>query len=273
MAGMTATQRPGFRGDAASMARRLSRPAVVAGLLGGLAMIVVMILVMGAAGMGYATPLNIGMAAFVFTITPPLSMLPTLMGLMGIHLPPSAAGPLMAAAHSGHIGPAMVKSLGAMLLGMHLPAATVGQMGALMSGTATNSTVHSLMSVMSPRARAAVMSAMPVSAGQVVVGTILHFAFAAFLGVAFAAVIGAAAWAGMPGMRSAGAIAAAGVIGGAIVYVIMRWGLLPAINPLMAFVPQLAFFLAHLLFGLVVGIVLAVAFRRPGVARALPASR
>jgi len=61
-------------------------------LLGGLAMIVVMILVMGAAGMGYATPLNLGMAAFVFTITPPTSMLPTLMGLMGIHLPPSAAG-------------------------------------------------------------------------------------------------------------------------------------------------------------------------------------
>ena len=53
----------------------------------------------------------------------------------------------------------------------------------------------------------------------------------------------------------------------------MRWGLLPADNPLMAFVPQIAFFLAHLLFGLVVGIVLAVAFRRPGVAGALPASR
>jgi len=41
----------------------------------------------------------------------------------------------------------------------------------------------------------------------------------------------------------------------------------------MAFVPQIAFFLAHLLFGLVAGIVLAMAFRRPAVARALPASR
>ena len=154
-----------------------------------------------------------------------------------------------------------------------VPAATVSQMGALMSGTATNSTVHSLMSMMSPQARAAVMRAMPVSAGQVAVGTILHFAFAAFLGVAFAAVIGAAAWARVPGMRSPGGIVAAGVIGGAIVYVITRWGLLPAANPLMAFVPQIAFFLAHLLFGLVVGIVLALAFRRPGVARALSASR
>src|SRR6516165_6531645 len=153
MQATTYRQRPGSRGDAAMMARRLLGPAVLAGLLGGLAMIVVMILVMGAAGMGYATPLNIGTAAFVFTITPPLSMLPAVMGLMGIHL----------------------------------PAAAVSQMGALMSGTATNSTVHSLMSMMSPQARAAVMRAMPVSAGQVAVGTILHFAFAAFLGVAFAA--------------------------------------------------------------------------------------
>jgi hypothetical protein len=260
---MTYQGRPGFRANAGAMARRWFGPALLAGLLGGLAMIVVMILVMGAAGMGYATPLNLGMAAFVSTITPPMSMLPTLMGLMGIHLPPSAAGPLMAAVHSGHISPAMMHTLGAMLTGMHVPAATVSQMGLLMSGQATNSTLAGLMTGMSPSARAAVMSAMPVSAGQVAVGTILHFAFAAFLGVAFAAVIGAAAWAKVPGMRSSGGIVTAGVIGGAIVYVIMRWGLLPRVNPLMAFVPQLAFFFAHLLFGLTVGIVLAIAFRRP----------
>lgn len=54
------------------------------------------------------------------------------------------------------------------------------------------------------------MRAMPVSAGQVAVGTILHFAFATFLGVAFAAVIGAATWARMPGMRSPGGIVAPG---------------------------------------------------------------
>ena len=41
----------------------------------------------------------------------------------------------------------------------------------------------------------------------------------------------------------------------------------------MAFVPQGAFFLAHLLFGLVAGIVPAITFRRPTVAGALPASR
>jgi hypothetical protein len=269
----TYTGKPGYRGDAAAMARRLFGPAVLAGLLGGLAMIMVMILVMGTAGMGYATPLNIGMAAFVFTITPPISMLPRLMGLMGIHPPASAAGMLMGAVRSGHISPMMMHQLSAMLMGMHVPMTTINQMGLLMSGHASNSTTASLMSMMSPSARAMVMSAMPVSAGQVAVGTILHFAFAAFLGVAFVAVIGAAAWAGVPGMRSAAGIISAGVIGGAIVYVIVRWALLPPVNPLMAFVPQIAFFLAHLLFGLVVGIVLALAFRRPAVAGALPARR
>jgi hypothetical protein len=273
MTATTVTKRPGFKGDARLLARRLAGPAVLAGLLGGLAMIAVMILVMGTAGMGYATPLNLGMAAFVFKITPPMSMLPSLTALMGIHLPPSAAGPLMAAVRSGHISPMVMHQVGAMLMGMHVPAATVGQMGLLMSGKATGSTTASIMSTMSPSARAMVMNAMPVSAGHVVVGTILHFAFAGFLGVAFAAVIGAAAWARVPGMRSPAGIISAGVIGGAIVYVIMRWGLLPSINPLMAFVPQIAFFLAHLLFGLVVGTVLAVAFRRSGVAGALPANR
>ena len=42
----------------------------------------------------------------------------------------------------------------------------------------------------------------------------------------------------------------------------MRWGLLPADNPLMAFVPQIALFLTHLLSGLVVGIVFTVTLRR-----------
>jgi hypothetical protein len=273
MQATTHTKRLGSQGDAGVVARRLLGPALLAGLLGGLAMIVVMILVMGAAGMGYATPLNLGMAAFVFTITPPLSMLPRLIGLMGIHLPASAMGQLTAAVHSGHISPAMMKGLGSMLMGMHVPAVTVSQMGLLMSGQATNSTTASVLSAMSPQARAAVMNAMPVSAGQVAVGAILHFAFAAFLGVAFAAIIGAAAWARVPGMHTSGGIITAAVSGGAIVYVIQRWGLLPPVNPMMAFVPQIAFFLAHLLFGLVVGIVLAVAFRRATGAGMLPASR
>ena len=256
---------PGMAGQAGSMARQLAGAGVLAGLLGGLAMIVVMILVMGAAGMGYATPLNVGMASFVFTIAPPASMLPALMPLVGIHLPASVAPQVMAAAASGHISPALMSQLQAMLMGMHLPAATVTQIGALMTGHATNAQVAGLMSMLSPSARAMVMSAMPVSAAHVLVGAVLHFAYAGFLGVLFAMVIAAAMMMRVPLTRTAGGVTAAGVAGGAIVYVVMRWGLLPSVNPLMAFVPQTAFFLAHLLFGLVAGVVLAVAFRRCGM--------
>lgn len=98
----------------------------------------------------------------------------------------------------------------------------------------------------------------------------LHFAYAGFPGVAFAMVIAAAMMMRVPMMRvpmmrTAGGVIAAGVIGGAVVHVVMRWGLLPSVDPLMAFVPQRAFFLTHLLFGLVVGVVLAVMFRRCGM--------
>jgi hypothetical protein len=42
----------------------------------------------------------------------------------------------------------------------------------------------------------------------------------------------------------------------------MRWGLLPSTNPMMGLVPQLAFFLSQLGFGLVVGVVVDMAVKR-----------
>ncbi len=233
---------PGMTGRAGSMARRLAGAGVLAGLLGGLAMIVVMILVMGAAGMGYATPLNVG-----------------------IHLPAAMAPQVMAAAASGHVSPALMSQLQPMLMTMHLPPPTVTGVGALMSGHATNAQVAGLLSMLSPSARATVMSGMPVSASHVLVGAVLHFAYAGFLGVLFAMVIAAAMMMRVPLMRTAAGVTATGVIGGAVVYIVMRWGLLPSVNPMMALVPQTAFFLSHLLFGLVVGVVLAVFFRRGGM--------
>jgi hypothetical protein len=68
------------------------------------------------------------------------------------------------------------------------------------------------------------MNAMLVSAGHVVVGTILHFAYAGFLGVLFAMIIAAAMMMRVPLMRTAGGVVTAGVIGGALLYVVMRWG-------------------------------------------------
>lgn len=259
-------------GDAAALGRRLALPAVGAGLLGGLFMIVVMILVMGTSGMGYASTFNLGIASLVFTITPPLAMFPMLMKMMGISLPASVMGKLASAIHSGHIPAAMVSKLRPMLVSMHVPAAKVHMIGLLMTGHATNSTVATLMSHLPSPARNAVMAAMPVTAGHVVVGTILHFAFASFLAVSFFAIIAGTAWF-VPALRKPPALMAAGVIGGAIVYVVNRWAILPPIAPMMGLVPQTAFFLAHLLYGLVVGTVLAMVLRRDSVSGLLPANR
>lgn len=255
-----------------ALGRRLALPAVGAGLLGGLFMIVVMILVMGASGMGYASPLNLGMASFVYTVTPPLAMFPTLMAMMGIKLPAPVMSQLAGAIHSGHIPAARVAKLGPMLVSMHVPAAKVQMIGQLMTGRATNSTVAALMSQLPPSARNAVMAAMPVSAGHVLVGSVLHFAFAAFLGIAFFAMIAEVVWF-VPALRSPMALMAAGVVGGAVVYVLSRWALLPPTNPMMGLVPQIAFLLAHLLFGLVVGTMLAMVLRRDRARNLLPAAR
>ena len=273
---MSTTVRFGARAtlgtDLVALGKRLALPAAGAGLLGGLFMIVVMILVMGTSGMGYASPLNLGMASLAFTITPPLAMFPALMAMMGIKLPAQVMGQLSRAIHSGHIPAAMIAKLGPMLVAMHVPVAKVQMIGLLMTGHATNGTVATLMNQLPPSARNAVMAAMPVSAGHVLVGTILHFAFAAFLGVAFFAIIAAAAWF-FPVLRSPMALMAAGVIGGGVVYVINRWAILPPVDPMMSLVPQIAFFLAHLLFGLVVGTMLAMVLRREGVRDLLPAVR
>lgn len=258
-------------GDIRVLARRLAGPAVAGGLAGGLFMIVVMILVTGTGGMGYASPLNLGMPAFVYTITPPLTTLPTLMPAIGVHLPASVMAQLGPAIHSGHIPAAMMPQLAHQLSGMGVPAGKVAMIGQLMSGQADNSTVTTLLSQMPRPARSMAMAAMPGDAGRVVVGTILHFAFAGFLGVLFAVLIAGAAWLAVPAMRTTGGVIAASVAGGAIVYVINRWALLPPMNPMMSLVPQLAFFLTHLLFGLVVGIMLAAALHRPALRAALPA--
>lgn len=254
------------------LAKRLVAPAVGAGLVGGLLLIAVMILVMGAAGMGYASPLNLGIPAFVYTVSPPPAMLPGLISAMGVSLPPQVmaqVGPILQSGH--YLTPAMAHQMGPMLMAMHIPAQKVQMMGQLMTGHATNTTVATLMAQMSPSARHMVMASMPVSSSHVAVGTVLHFAFAAFLGVAFFALIAGAAWLGLPAMRTRAGMVLAGVAGGAIVYVVNRWGLLPPTNPMMRLVPQTAFFLAHLLFGLAVGAAVAMVMARRSFRQALPA--
>lgn len=242
--------------DMMAMVRRVIMGGALAGLVGGALMIALMVIVMGAEGSGYATPLNLGIPAFAKTITPPLTMLPTMMGAMGIHLPPEVMAQLKPALASGHIPPAMMNQLGEMLMGMHMPASKVHQIGDLMAGHASNSTMADLLSEMSPAARHEVMHAMPVTGGNMVLGAITHFVLAILLGIAFAMMIIGIGIERLKiaALRTPAGIIGTSVLGGAVVYAVNRWIILPAIDPMMRLVPEGWFFIAHLLFGLVVGI-------------------
>ncbi|MGH2862723.1 MAG: hypothetical protein ACRDLT_14645 [Solirubrobacteraceae bacterium] len=63
------------------------------------------------------------------------------------------------------------------------------------------------------------------------------------------------------------------MIGSAIVYVINRWAVLPAIDPMMRLVPEAWFFVSHLLFGLVVGAGITMIASREGLLTAEAVSR
>jgi len=250
-----------------AMVRRVGMGGALAGMVGGVVMIGLMIIVMGAEGSGYATPLNLGIPAFAKTITPPLTMLPTMMMAMGIHLPAAVMTQLQPALMSGHIPPAMMHQLGEMLMGMHLPAGKVAQISAVMSGHASNSQLADLLSQMPDSARHEVMNAMPVTGGNVVLGLITHFVLAIGLGVLFAMLIirvGIGQLSLAP-LRMPMGIIMASVIGAAIVYVVNRGLILPAIDPMMRLVPEAWFFISHLLFGLIVGIGITMIARREGL--------
>ena len=262
-------------GSMMAMAKRVGMWGAIAGLVGGALMIGLMIVVMGTSGAGYASPLNLGIPAFVKTIAPPVSMLPKLMSLMGIHLPAAAMAKLGPVIANGHIPPAMTHQLGGMLLAMHVPAAKVHMIGALMGGHASNSEIANLLTTLSPAARNAVMSAMPVSAGHVVIGAVTHFAISAIVGMTIAMMIIGVGIGRlqMPWLRTPGGIIAASVAGGALVYVVNRWLILPAIDPMMKLVPETALFIGHLLFGLVVGIGIVMIARHEGVLDDSPVRR
>lgn len=224
----------------AALVRRLIGPAVGGGLLGGLFLAVLMVLYAGSAGLGYATPFNVSVAAWFYPIRPPMAMLPTLAKVMG----PMA---------KGH--PALLKD-----------------MMALKTGHATNATVATLMSHMPSAVKEKVLSAMPVSAGHVVVGVVLHFAFALGVGLVFAAILTVLASLRIPFVSHPVGLVVSSVIGGGLLFLIMYYGILPTLNPIQANAPTAAFLGAHLAYGLGVGVVMARALRGKAL-QALPALR
>jgi hypothetical protein len=94
----------------------------------------------------------------------------------------------------------------------------------------------------------------PLSASHVIIGGLLHLAMSAFAGAAFAVVLAVLIRAGLRALASPAWYVAATTAGGALLYVIMLYGLAPALNSdIVNFTPRLPFFFSHLLFGATVG--------------------
>jgi hypothetical protein len=94
----------------------------------------------------------------------------------------------------------------------------------------------------------------PLSASHVIVGGLLHLAMSAFAGAAFAVVLAVLIRAGARVLASPAWYVAAATAGGALLYVIMLYGLAPALNSeIVNFTPRVPFFFSHLLFGATVG--------------------
>ena len=101
---------------------------------------------------------------------------------------------------------------------------------------------------------AAAMMNEPLSASHVIVGGLLHLAMSAFAGAAFAVVLAVLIRAGARVLASPAWYVAAATAGGALLYLIMLYGLAPALNTeIVNFTPRVPFFFSHLLFGAAVG--------------------
>jgi hypothetical protein len=97
---------------------------------------------------------------------------------------------------------------------------------------------------------------MPVQAGHLAVGMILHLAFSVLVGIVFITILYGLRRAGLGVLRTAPAYVAASVAGAALLYVVMMYLVLPWANPLMCHMtPRGPFFIGHLIYGLIFGLV------------------
>jgi hypothetical protein len=98
------------------------------------------------------------------------------------------------------------------------------------------------------------MMAEPIVASHLAVGAVLHVLMSAVSGIAFSLVIALLLRAGLRLLAHAVGYVVAGMLGGALLYVIMMYGVAPAVNSeIVQFTPRVPFFVSHLLFGATVG--------------------
>jgi hypothetical protein len=97
---------------------------------------------------------------------------------------------------------------------------------------------------------------MPVAASHLAVGMILHLAFSMLVGIVFITVLFGLRRAGLGVLRTAPAYIGASIAGAALLYVVMMYLVLPWANPLMCHMtPRGPFFVGHLVYGLIFGLV------------------
>jgi hypothetical protein len=104
----------------------------------------------------------------------------------------------------------------------------------------------------------------PVQASHLLVGAALHLAFSAVVGIAFVLVLSELSRAGLGGvLRSYVGYVAASIAGGAILYFVMWYLVLPWANaPFKELALKGPFFVAHLVYGLAFGLVAFPLLRR-----------
>lgn len=119
--------------------------------------------------------------------------------------------------------------------------------------TAMPMATHSAAGMMQTGGMGGMMTG-PIVASHVVVGGLLHAAMSIGAAVAFVLVLTIAIRAGLRLLSRPLAYVGAATIGGALLYVIMMYGVAPWLNTTIThFTPRVPFFLAHLVFGATVG--------------------
>jgi uncharacterized membrane protein YagU involved in acid resistance len=104
---------------------------------------------------------------------------------------------------------------------------------------------------------------MAVEPGHLVVGMVLHLAFSIVVGLAFVSILYALRRAGVRMLGNGVAYIVASIAGAALLYMVMMHAILPWANPLMTdMTPRGPFFIGHLIYGLLFGVVAYPLVRR-----------
>jgi hypothetical protein len=195
---------------------------LVAGAIGGMFMGLFMMAYTFFAGMGFFTPLNIGISSIFYTVSPPQSMIPMLTKEMGHNATPQMMSQIMT----------------------------------IKAGHPTNSVVASLMKEMPSNLRNQVMNTMPVSFSRVFVGLMAHMAFSMMIGLSIGLLLLVFRRRLNNFAANSVTLMAITILISLMVFFINEYLIMKHVAPMITVMPIIPFLIAHIIFGAVVGGVL-----------------